>query len=516
MKPAWFAPAAIIVAVALSGSAGSACTSESASVDVAATIAAEPVTIGSETESPGEPKDSTGSSPTPTPTPLSMTPESAKVFPTGERCATVSAERSAAPVVVKLWNIFGGTIAPTTFSDLVTSFNESQSQVRLEVTAVGGAAEMLRRLQESPESKWPDIVMATPQSLKRLVDTGRIIAPGECADGERITADLLPVVRSSYSLRGQLQAFPYGVSTTVLMFDAAEFARAGLDPQDPPSTLDELRAASKQVVDTGVSPYGLVLSKWTGHYLINQGAAQRGAVIAEPDNGHSGGPIGVDYDTPENRDAIDWMHEVMTEAGGVWIGLTPSGLEDLTRIVAPTDGAVMTLHSTGSLGDVIAILDTGSFPTAELGVGAMPGPAPGGLIGGNGLWIVDHGDPERAGAAFEAIRWLTDRPNLARFDAATGYIPPTLAVAAEPVVAAAWAEHPQLRIGWEQVRLLSADAASAGAAFGPNSEIDELLFALSIAVVEQGESAANVLPRLTDAANALLRNYDALVVPSGG
>jgi sn-glycerol 3-phosphate transport system substrate-binding protein len=442
------------------------------------------------------------------------TTEPSTVAPTAiGRCSEPAT--GAAQATVLLWEIIGGDEGQNAFDELVAEFNASQTAVRLVAESVGGANDLLFTLSQTPAAEWPDLVVATPQALKRLLDSGRVVRPDECPGGQVAGDGLLPVVRATYEVDGVLQAVPFGVSTSVLWFDAVEMRAAGLDPASPPATLEALAAASRQIVDSGVSPYGLVVYDWMTAYLITNGALQRGEMFALPDNGRSGGPVSVDLDTPANRETLTWLRDIVAVNGGVSIGLTPAGVEDLTRVADPLDGATMTVHTSAALGDVIALLEAGSFPGVELGVSPLPGPGRGAVLGGNGFFLIDHGDPARAGAAFDVVTWFTEPANIARFDAATGYIPPSFRVAAEPVLVAAWAEHPEMRVAWDQVLALPGNDVTAGALFGPSAEVERLFFELTADVVDNGMPPAEALQGLTDDINALLAQYDA-VIGSGG
>jgi sn-glycerol 3-phosphate transport system substrate-binding protein len=429
------------------------------------------------------------------------------------RCSEPAA--GAEQSTVLLWEIIGGDEGQNAFDELVAEFNASQTAVRLVAESVGGANDLLFTLSQTPAAEWPDLVVATPQAMKRLLDSGRVVRPGECLGGEATGDGLLPVVRATYEVDGVLQAVPFGVSTSVLWFDAVEMRAAGLDPASPPATLEALAAASRQIVDSGVSPYGLVVYDWMTAYLLTNGALQRGEMFALPDNGRSGGTVSVDLDTPANRETLTWLRDIVAVNGGVSIGLTPAGVEDLTRVADPLDGATMTVHTSAALGDVIALLEAGSFPGVELGVSPLPGPGRGAVLGGNGFFLIDHDDPARAGAAFDVVTWFTEPANIARFDAATGYIPPSFRVAAEPVLVAAWAEHPEMRVAWDQVLALPGNDVTAGALFGPSAEVERLFFELTADVVDNGMPPAEALQGISDDINALLAQYDA-VIGSGG
>jgi sn-glycerol 3-phosphate transport system substrate-binding protein len=395
---------------------------------------------------------------------------------------------------------------------LVADFNASHTTPQILSESVEGGSEgLLRRLEGTPPANWPDIIVAHPQALRRLVDSERIVPPSVCSGSEASASDLLPAVRATYSYRGELQATPFGVSTPVLLYDAAEFREAGLDPTKPPQTLDQLAAASEQVVSSGVSPHGLVVTDWYTNFLINQGAAQRGDLVAMPANGREGGDLTVDYNTPANVELMKWLTDVIDAHGGFYQGQVPSGLEDLIRIAQPANGAVMSIHTSGSLGDLIAFLEGGSFPGVELGVGPMPGTRAGGLVGGNGLWMVQHDDPTRLGAAYQVVSWLTGPAQLGRLVAATGYIPPSFSVAEEPMVLEAWRKYPQLRVGFDQLAAQDDSLASAGAVFGPSVEIDYLFYGFTDRIVLDRAEPGPALDQLSGQVNDLLQQYDAIV-----
>lgn len=426
------------------------------------------------------------------------------------RCAD-HVEDPAAPVRVVAWEILGGEEAPRVFDAHVAAFREAHPGIELVVESISGANELLDTLQATPSEEWPDVLLASPQALRRLVDSGRIVPPLECPAGARLEDGLMPVLRTLYRFDGALQGVPYGVSTPVLFFDRAEVRAAGLDPDDPPATLAELTAMSRQVVTSGASPHGLVLTRWYAHYLLLSGAVQRGELVVTPDNGRAEGPTTAQFDTRGARASLEWMLDVIATGGGLWIGPVPSGYEDLIRIGDPVDGATMAVHTSAAIGDVLAVIEVGSFPGVELGIGPMPGPGRGATVGGNGWFLVDHGDPRRVGAAFELVEWLSEPSRLAMLAAATGYVPPSLSVTAEPVLVAAWAEHPQLRVAFDQVFSQPPTSAAAGPLFGPSREVDEVLFEFSSALVESGDSVADLLARLDDEVNALLAQYDAVI-----
>jgi sn-glycerol 3-phosphate transport system substrate-binding protein len=413
-----------------------------------------------------------------------------------------------------IWETLGGDEATRWFDSAVDRFNAEQDVIRLETRRFeGGSEQLLSVLSATPPDQWPDLVLAQPQALRRLVDSGRVVPPSECGDVEAVMGSLLPVVEAAFEFDGVLQAVPFGVSTPILLFDAAEFRAAGLDPQSPPLTLRAVGEASRQIVDSGASPFGLVVYDWFGGFLVNQGSAQRRDLVTRPDNGRRRGPTEVVFDTPENLAAIEWMVDVVDDQGGVYIGGIPTGLENLLKIVDPDRGGTMTIQTSASLGDLLVILEGGSFPGVELGVGPMPGPASGGLVGGNGFWMIDHGDPARLRAAYDVMSWMVGTPQLAEFIAATGYVPPSMQVAAEPSVVERWKAYPQLRVGYDQLAQLESSVATAGPVYGPSVEVDYAFYRMTDQVLSAGLAPSQALDQLVAEIQDLLDQYDFVVRP---
>lgn len=410
------------------------------------------------------------------------------------------------PFTVKVWHILPDGNAGGTFNAFVSEFNATHPSIKIESEKVGNFDTLIKRLQDQPKDTWPDIIVSATSGLKRLADSGALIAPGECRAGDVLKASLLPSIAAAYSISGKLQAMPYGVSTPVLLFDENKMRAAGLDPNHPPKTADELFAASKQIVDSGASAFGLVVYDWYSNFVVNQWAAQRGDLVATPDNGRDGQDIVVDYNTAANRAAMQWISDVISKGGGAWIGGESKGTEDLVRLIQHSDGATMSIHTSGSIGDILAVVGKGDLKDVALGVGPMPGPGVGGLVGGNGIWLIDHGSAQRAGAAWDVIQWLYEPEHLARFDVATGYIPPSEAVASTPAIVAAWNLHPQLKVGYDQLRAMPATDAAAGALFGA-SEIDSVFWDLTNSVVDRHTDLAGALTAASDNANRLIAAY---------
>ena len=56
---------------------------------------------------------------------------------------------------------------------------------------------------------------------------------------------------SYFTVDGQMYAMPFNTSGPVLYYNKKAFTAAGLDPEQPPATLDEVRAAAEKLKAAG-------------------------------------------------------------------------------------------------------------------------------------------------------------------------------------------------------------------------------------------------------------------------
>jgi sn-glycerol 3-phosphate transport system substrate-binding protein len=140
----------------------------------------------------------------------------------------------------------------------------------------------------------------------------------------------------------------------------------------------------------------------------------------------------------------------------------------------------------------------------------MPAPgsvdAPGAIVGGASLWIVNQDDPVRAAASWDFISYLISPQSQSTWAAATGYIPiRSSALELEPI-ASTYANDPRFKVAYDQLLEAAESAAAIGAVLGPQREI-RTLTARAIATVLQGGDVTTTLTEAAKQANALLADY---------
>lgn len=433
------------------------------------------------------------------------------------RCA--DRDPQGEPVRITLWHSLSGERTLAVLDDLVDRFRLEVPGVEVELVAITGYRAALQQLRRTDVDALPDLFMGAVDDLRRLVDSGLFVAPERCRGGEpEVLADLLDVVRVTATIDDSVQAYPFNVSTPVMIYDRTMFDDNGLDPDRPPRTPGELRSALEVLVGSGAAPAGLVMYDRSGAWLIEQWAANEGRVLVEPDNGRDGHPVdGVRFATDEAIAAFDWLKALADDQLLTWVGTNQSGIDDLIRLVDLSDRAAITFHTSASLGELTFLVYEAGLPDlddAELGVAPLPTPSgqPGALVGGGLLWLVDRDDPVTLGAAADLAEFLVSPSVQARFAAATGYVPATLSAADSPIIRDRWAQFPYLRVAYEQLVAVPPTPAAAGAQIGPRVLVQRVLEEAAAAVVF-GTDPAEALSAAEVTAMQIIEGYETEVAP---
>lgn len=410
------------------------------------------------------------------------------------------------PGTVTVWHSMSGNTA----LDALLEFGDEVEQeegIHVEFRSFDGDADTMKALSTTDVKDWPDVVIVSEQATRALLDSGRFLYPDEC-DSE-LAEGMLPQVAATYSIDGRLAAMPLGVSVPVLIYEGTKYRRAGLEPAHPPTTLADLLAASATIRDSGASRYGLVMSDSCGNYLIEQLSAQRGEVLGKPGNGHEQRVNKVDLTDPDVVADLTLVRDAVWDDHVKYIGPNPSGFDDLVALTVPEEGAVMTVHTSGALGEVISLFESGNFDGLSLGVAPLPGSGHGSLIGGNAMWLHDSGDPAQVGRAWRLLEYLYEPEHLADFAEVTGYVPVTAAAAAVPSLQQAWARHPVLRVAYDQVVATDVSAATAGLMIGPYADKNAVFWQVCDKVLDGGADVDAALAEATASLNYLNGQYEA-------
>jgi sn-glycerol 3-phosphate transport system substrate-binding protein len=215
---------------------------------------------------------------------------------------------------------------------------------------------------------------------------------------------------------GKTYGIPFQRSTPVMYYNKEAFRAAGLDPEAPPATWDELVEMGKTLT---LRDAGGTVTQW-GVRIPSSGFPSwlfTGLVAANGQDGLANDPgTEVYFDTPEVIEALDYLvslardHDVM-EPGILDWGATPRAFMDGQVAIAWT--------TTGNLANIRA-----NAPF-EFGVAMLPAKVRRGApTGGGNFYLFDGSTPEQLQAAVDFVRWATEPAQAAQWSIDTGYVAP--------------------------------------------------------------------------------------------
>jgi len=310
-------------------------------------------------------------------------------------------------------------------------------------------------------------------------------------------------------------AMPFNVSNPVLYYLRPKFEAAGLDADVAPLTLEDMRATSQQIVDSGAATYGWVLDSGPnsgGGWFLEQWFARAGEPYADNDNGRSAPATQVLFDSASGVELMTFVQDMINDELAVSIGDNSSGQDTYLKLIDPAADGAMTIGTSAALGGVLAAIDSGLAPGLtgpDVGVGPMPGPSPepGVNLGGASLWIVDGKGDEKTAASWDYITYLITAEAQSKWASQTGYVPVRSdALDIEPLLTT-YAQDPRFRVAYDQMVGAVDGDTSLAPVLGPQREV-RVATANATAAIFNGADVASNLAAAAAQANALIDSYN--------
>jgi len=430
-------------------------------------------------------------------------------------CPTNALATATGTTEITFWHSMSAALGEEVVK-LTDAYNASQDKVKVNLVQ-GSYEETADNYYLASQGDRPDLVQLPEYQMQAMVDSASTVPVGRCIEASGYdTSAFLPTALAAYATQGVQWSIPFNISNPVLFYNKKAFAAAGLDPNVPPKSLDEVRAFSKQLVDSGASKYGLALESGFdsgGGWYVEQWFCKAQEFYTDGDNGRTSRATEVLFNAPTGVEVLTYLQQLLQDGLAVDVGdNTQTGFDNLLKLADDKEPAAMTMATSASLGQVLAVLAGGQFPQIgpdDVGVGPMPGPdgLPGALIGGASLWPVDTGDDVRTAATWDFITYLVAAQQQSQWAAATGYIPVrTDALELDPYKSTL-ATDPRFGVAYAQL-LSSPDAAtSAGPVMGPLREVRSVL-ATAIAAIFDGADVTATLNAAAEQSNGLITDYN--------
>jgi sn-glycerol 3-phosphate transport system substrate-binding protein len=430
-------------------------------------------------------------------------------------CPTGALESTSGPVEITFWHGMNDVLEDSLI-ELTNAYNTGQDRVNVTLqNQTGYDAAIDKYIQSSPDSR-PDLIQFPEYSLQTFAQSDTLIPVGACMEDSGFdTSAFLDRALDAYTWQGVQWAMPFNVSNPVLYYLRPKFEAAGLDPDDSPITLEELRTSSQAIVDADAAAYGWVLDSGAdsgGGWFLEQWFARAGEPYADNDNGRSAPATTVFFDGAAGVELLTFVQDMIDDGLAVTIGDNASGQDTFLKLIDPAADGAMTIGTSAALGGVLAAIDTGLAPgltAADVGVGPMPGPSPDPAVnlGGASLWIVDGKGDEKTAAAWDYITYLITAEAQSQWASQTGYVPiRTDALDIEPLLTT-YADDPRFRVAYDQMLGTPDGVSSLAPVLGPQREV-RVATANATAAIFNGADVASTLADAAAQADALIASYN--------
>lgn len=340
-----------------------------------------------------------------------------------------------APAELTFW-----TTSEEGYPEWEAAFEQANPGVTVTAQYIGNYDEMAQRVQAAiAGGEAPSVAqMGQRHGLPQVIDAGALVPADDYLTEDDI-ADIRPGLWSRYTYRGQRWVVPFGSSTPGMWFNADAFRDAGLDPQNPPQTWDEVAAAAQALTkdengDGRPERWGFSTCAdvpWYVRPMILQAGGQLYDAEGAPQvNGEAG------------LAALTFFRDIVHERRAA----APVGHQTAEDdFKAGTVGILFC--STANRGDFAdSIADRFAYDVAWLPQREQRAVG----IGGMGL-VVFRSDPAEQAAAQAFVRFLTDTQRTAEMGVDTGYVAIRQSAMADPTIQQLLADDPYAQTIYDQL-----------------------------------------------------------------
>jgi multiple sugar transport system substrate-binding protein len=155
---------------------------------------------------------------------------------------------SAAPVTIRFWNGWTGPDGELlkTLVDYYNGHNKDKVTVKMDILSFSALQGKLAAALASGTA--PELYLST--GLGELPVQGQLVAIDDVFERTRLRrSDFVEGILEQMTYKGKLYGLPFQVSSHYLFWNKELFRKAGLDPEKPPATWEELMRISKRITD---------------------------------------------------------------------------------------------------------------------------------------------------------------------------------------------------------------------------------------------------------------------------
>ena len=312
---------------------------------------------------------------------------------------------------------------------IVDAFNASQDAVEVQAIYKGGYADVLTAtIAASRAGQAPHLAQIFEVGTGTMLAAGKAVKQvWELAKETGVAIDpkaYIPSVRGYYSLAdGRMASMPFNSSTAVMWYSKDAFRKAGLDPDKPPATWQEVVAAA-QAIKAKDAGRGADDQLWLTWIQLEQYSAIHNIPFASKADGFEGLDAQLEINSKAHVKHMQRLLDMAKEGTFKY-----AGRDNAPDQLLISGKAGIRFDSSAARGDMVknAKFDWGkAYLPYDPEIIKTPINS---IIGGASLWTMTA--PGRTAAEYKAVatflQFIGKPDNDAQWRQHTGYVPVTLA-----------------------------------------------------------------------------------------
>jgi len=338
--------------------------------------------------------------------------------------AQPSASTDAEPVKIAYWHIFTDGPMKDLTDKLLAEFQDQHPNITVEQLGINFFDYWTKLSTAQAGGSGPDLALNDTSTLPTRAKAGAILPIDSyiAKDGVNV-GDFFPLLVDKMKVDGAMYGMPNDTDVRVLYYNKKMFTEAGLDPNKPPTTWDELEQ------------YADKLTKWNKNKLID-------VIGFSPAIGNlhlwtlawsNGGDFWDDqgnptFNKPENVAALQWEKKIQDKYGVKAMSAFNSQAGALGFSPFIAGKAAMVVDVNNLYQDIKT-----RAPDLEFGVAPIPNNGtPASWSAGFDLELTNNKDDKRAAAAWELMKFLTSAEVQVRIHEASGSLVSNMKAAQDP------------------------------------------------------------------------------------
>jgi sn-glycerol 3-phosphate transport system substrate-binding protein len=416
--------------------------------------------------------------------------------------ASVLAEQ----ITINWWFAHGGRLGEKVQS-IVADFNSMQSKYKVVATYKGNYSDtMMAGIAAFRAKQHPHILQVFEVGTASMMAAKGAIKPVYevmAESGQPWSSDAyLSTVTGYYTTPdGKMLSMPFNSSTPVLYYNVTAFEKAGLDPDKPPKTWEEVADYAKKLTAAGYP--GGFSTAWISWIHLENFSAWHNVPFGTKANGFEGTDTEFAFNSPLHVKHVQQLADWQKDKTFVYGGHRNKG----NALFSAGEVAMYTESSAGYAG----FKKSCKFPfrTSMLPYWSEASGAPQNtIIGGASLWVLSGHSPQEYEGVATFFNYISTPAVQADWHQFTGYLPITTDAYYLTKGQGVYQEKPGMETALKQMTLNKPTQNSRGLRFGNFVQMRAIMYDTLEAIFAGKKTAQQGLDEAVEKGNKLLRKFE--------